>query len=50
LWVEFEGEDVCAGAVGDWIELSADAPTVVAEQPQTWRRAPHVLELIEVQP
>ncbi len=50
LWVELDGsDDPCTGSVSSWVDLSESAPAVDTLVPQTWRRAPHVLELIEVQ-
>ncbi|NVB38805.1 hypothetical protein G6O69_13270 [Pseudenhygromyxa sp. WMMC2535] len=50
-WVELGEGDPCEG--GDSLEpvkLSAAAPAVDPAAPQTWRRAPHVVEIIEVGP
>jgi len=42
------GDDPCAAAAVDPVELGAAAPAVDPGVPQTWRRAPDVLTLIEV--
>ncbi|MCA9699190.1 MAG: hypothetical protein KC431_16825 [Myxococcales bacterium] len=49
-WVELGEGDPCVADFGEAIELSAAAPAVDAGLPQTWRRAPHVVEIIEVGP
>lgn len=51
LWVELDdAEDPCEAEVANWTELSASAPTVDPMLPQTWRRAPDVVLVVEVEP
>ena len=45
-----EVEDACDRAAVDVVELGALAPTVDTTLPLTWRRAPDVVEIIEVAP
>ena len=48
-WTELDyGDDPCAALTTATVELGAGAPAVDPEAPATWRRAPVVLELIEV--
>jgi hypothetical protein len=50
-WVALDAaEDACDRAAVEVVELSASAPAVDPMLPQTWRRAPDVIELIEVAP
>ncbi|MFO7567281.1 MAG: hypothetical protein R6X02_31845 [Enhygromyxa sp.] len=50
-WVELdEAEDACDRAAVELVELGSFAPAVDPQLPQTWRRAPDVLEIIEVAP
>ncbi len=50
-WVSFDdAEDPCDRVAVETVELSAEAPAVDPMLPQTWRRAPDVVELIEVAP
>jgi hypothetical protein len=49
-WTELDyGDEPCDALALDPVELSASAPTVDPNLPQTWRRAPNVLELIELE-
>jgi hypothetical protein len=49
-WTQLEfDDDPCDAIAVDPIELSAAAPAVDPQVPQTWSRAPDVLHLIEVQ-
>ncbi len=45
-WVELEGDDAC-GLVASPTELSSTAPAVDAGVPETWRRAPNVVRIVE---
>lgn len=50
-WMELEpGVDLCTdpNAASDPLELGASAPAVDPADPQTWRRAPDTIELIEL--
>lgn len=50
-WVDLDAaEDPCDRTGVSTVELGAFAPSVDPQLPQTWRRAPDVLEIIEVQP
>lgn len=50
-WVTLDdAEDACDRTAVDVVELSASAPAVDPMLPQTWRRAPDVIEIIEVAP
>jgi hypothetical protein len=50
-WVEWDdAEDVCDRVALTTTQLSGSAPSVDPQFPQTWRRAPDVLEVIEVLP
>lgn len=50
-WVELDGnEDACDRAALEAVELTAAAPAVDPQVPLTWRRAPDVVEIIEVEP
>jgi hypothetical protein len=50
-WVTLdEAEDACDRAAIEVVELGAEAPAVDAMLPQTWRRAPDMIEIIEVAP
>jgi len=50
-WVELEAEDEACALTGlSAVELSAAAPAVDPGLPQTWRRAPDVVEIIELAP
>jgi hypothetical protein len=50
-WVELDqAEDACDRVAVEVVELGSFAPAVDPQLPQTWRRAPDVLELIEVGP
>lgn len=49
-WTQLDfSDDPCDAVALDPIELSAAAPAVDPQVPQTWSRAPDVLHLIEVQ-
>lgn len=51
LWVELDDtDDPCEAGVASFTELSASAPAVDAMVPQTWRRAPDVVLVVEVEP
>jgi hypothetical protein len=51
LWVELDAvDDACEAEVASFTELSASAPAVDAMVPQTWRRAPDVVLVVEVEP
>jgi hypothetical protein len=51
LWVELDdAEDPCEAEVVSFTELSASAPAVDPMVPQTWRRAPDVVLVVEVEP
>ena len=50
-WTELDyGDDPCAATAIDPVELGAAAPAVDPAIPETWRRAPDVMTLIEVAP
>jgi hypothetical protein len=50
-WVELDAsEDACDRAALEVVELSSAAPAVDPNIPLTWRRAPDVVHLIEVDP
>jgi hypothetical protein len=50
-WVELDAsEDACDRAALEVVELSSAAPAVDPSIPLTWRRAPDVVHLIEVDP
>ncbi|HLT35798.1 MAG TPA: hypothetical protein VK034_05920, partial [Enhygromyxa sp.] len=50
-WVELDdAEDACDRAALEVVELTSSAPAVDPQLPQTWRRAPDVIEIIEVAP
>jgi hypothetical protein len=50
-WVELEAEDEACALTGvSAVELSAAAPAVDPGLPQTWWRAPDVVEIIELEP
>jgi hypothetical protein len=48
-WTELDyADDPCDAEVLDPVELGASAPAVDTALPQTWRRAPDVITLIEL--
>src|SRR5690606_9370383 len=50
-WVDLDDpQDACDLAALDAVELAAAAPAVDPSLPQTWRRAPDAIEIIEVGP
>jgi hypothetical protein len=50
-WVELdEAEEACELAARATVELSAAAPAVDPGLPQTWRRAPDVVTIVEIMP
>lgn len=50
-WVEFDDpQDACELSALETVELGAAAPAVDPDLPQTWRRAPDAIEIIEVGP
>jgi hypothetical protein len=50
-WVQLDdAEDACDRTAIEVVELGASAPAVNLQVPLTWRRAPDVVEIIEVAP